>query len=405
VKLRNVYSFFTIYANIDGFDPSKPAGDRDVKKRPEIDRWILSELNLLVEGVTKDLDGYDVYTATQKITAFVDALSNWYVRRSRDRFWKSGFDDDKRAAYETLYTSLTTLAQVMAPFTPYQSDAIWRNLVVKGAGGGPESVHLTRFPEADTSLVDRGLSQTIAAVRELVSLGLQVRTQAKLKVRQPLSVAKVILADATLADRLAPYVQMLKDELNVLNVELVTSGAEEYVTYRAKPNFRTLGQKGMGKQAQELKKSMAAMSPADAQALVQKLLESGKTTIFGVEVETADVEVAFEAKEHYAAAGNRIGVVVVDTRLDDQLRDLGFVRELLSRIQTMRKEMSLDFTDRISVWVTGSERAMRLAKAHVETIASECLAPSLSTDAPPSDATVRVVDIEGENVTLASKKN
>src|SRR5262249_45097730 len=154
-------------------------------------------LSLLVSSVTKDLDTYDVYTATGKITAFVDALSNWYVRRSRERFWRSGFDEDKRAAYETLYTCLTTLAGVMAPFTPYLADSMYRNLVVKGRGEKTPSVHLTRFPEADTSLVDKGLSQTIKAVRELVSLGLQVRTQAKLKVRQPLSIAKVILADGS----------------------------------------------------------------------------------------------------------------------------------------------------------------------------------------------------------------
>ncbi len=403
VKLRNVYSFFTIYANIDGFDPTKPPGDP--KKRPEIDRWILSELSLLVDGVTKDLDAYDLYTATKKITDFVDALSNWYVRRSRDRFWRSaekGIDDDKRAAYETLYQCLLTVAQVMAPFTPYQSEAIWRNLATRGAGR-EESVHLTSWPEANVSLVDRGLSQTIAAVRDLVSLGLQVRTQAKLKVRQPLSVAKVILADAHkggLADRLAPYLEMMKDELNVLAVEIVTSGADQYVTYKVKPNFRTLGQKGMGKEAQALKKSMGALDAGAAQALVAKLFAEGKVTFDGIEVERDDIEVAFEAKEGYAAAGDRVGVVVLDTRLDDELRDLGFLRELQSRIQTARKDMGLEFVDRIDVGVGGSERAIRIAKQNEAAIKSECLAVSLSVlDAPTSSA--REVDVEGDKVLLA----
>ena len=401
VKLRNVYSFFTIYGSIDDFDPSKPASLP--KTRPEIDRWILSELSLLVLGVTNDLDGYDVYTATGKISAFVDALSNWYVRRSRDRFWRSGWDDDKRAAYETLYTCLVTLSGVMAPFTPYAADAMYQNLVIRALGkpeGRPESVHLTRFPEADEALVDRSLSQTIRAVRDLVSLGLQVRTQAKLKVRQPLSVAKVILADPKLADSLAPYVEMMKDELNVLAVELVTKGAEAYVSYQVKPNFRSLGQKGMGKQAQDLKKAMTGMPAADAQALATELLSNGKATLAGVDLEQADVEVGFEAKEGYATAGERIGVVVLDTRLDDQLRDLGYLRELLNRIQTARKEMALDFTQRIAVWVSGTDTTARVANAHKTKIESECLATELHLDAGPADVSAREVDVEGDGVKL-----
>ena len=424
VKLRNVYSFFTIYANIDGFDPSAPASDP--KKRSEIDRWILSELNILVDGVTKDMDAYDLYTATGRVTQFVDAMSNWYVRRSRDRFWaplESGkLGADKRAAYETLWHALVTLAKVMAPFTPYQSEAIYRNLVVRGLGGSAsqprESVHLTDWPKVDDALVDRGLSSTIKTVRDLVSLGLQVRTQAKLKVRQPLSVATLILADAKLEGRLSPYIEMMKDELNVLAVELVTTGAEAYVRYKVKPNFRTLGQKGMGREAQELKKVMGAMSADDAQALVGKLLADGNALVTGtsITVDRGDVEVAFDAKEGYAAAGGRIGVVVLDTRLDDNLRDLGFLRELLTRIQTARKEMGLEFTDRIEVGVGGSERATRIVKAHESVIKSECLATKVSTNATdgrdvdpasPGDAGLRRivdVDVEGEKVLLAIAK-
>jgi isoleucyl-tRNA synthetase len=411
VKLRNVYSFFTIYGNIDGFDPGAPASAPS--KRAEIDRWILSELNLLVQGVTADLDAYDAYGATTKISGFVDALSNWYVRRSRDRFWratdaKGEMDADKRAAYETLYECLVTLAATMAPFTPYQSEAMYRNLVVKGLAGAAagkghaESVHLTSFPEPNLALIDKTLSHTLTAVRDVVSLGLQVRTQGKLKVRQPLSVAKVILADPLLADRLAPYVEMMKDELNVLAVELVTKGADEYVTYRVKPNFRTLGQKGMGAQAQQLKKHMSTMSAADAQALVAAVLASGKATVDGIEIEQADLEVAFDAKEGYAAAGERIGVVVLDTRLDDALRDLGYLRELLNRVQNARKELGLDFVDRIRVRLAGSDRAMRIGSTHEATIKSECLAVDLAVGAPDASSTTpsREVDVEGDKVEI-----
>ena len=407
VKLRNVYSFFTIYANIDGFDPS--ATMSDAKKRPEIDRWILSELNLLVDGVTKNLDSYDLFAAAGRITTFVDALSNWYVRRSRDRFWAPLEDGelgaDKRAAYETLWTVLTTLARVMAPFTPYMSDSIWRNLAVKGIGGDtPESVHLTSWPEVDASLIDKGLSHIITTVRDLVSLGLQVRTQAKLKVRQPLSMARLILADATLADRLTPYLPMVADELNVLQAVVLVSDADQYVSYKVKPNFRTLGQKGMGKQAQDLKKSMGGMPPAEAQALVAKLLADGKADVHGVSVEREDVEVAFDAKEGYAAAGDRVGVVVLDTRLDDTLRDLGYLREILNRIQTARKDLGLDFVDRITLEVSGTDRTKRVVEANEASIRSECLAVDVKhvSDAGPD---AREVDIEGDTVRIALKRS
>ena len=192
--------------------------------------------------------------------------------------------------------------------------------------------------------------------------------------RQPLSVAKVILADPQLADRLAPYVDMMKDELNVLAVELVTKGADEYVTYRVKPNFRTLGQKGMGTQAQQLKKYMTTMSPADAQALVAERPRERQGDGRRYRDRAGRLEVAFDAKEGYAAAGERIGVVVLDTRLDDGLRDLGYLRELLNRVQTARKEMGLDFVDRIRVRLAGSDRVMRIASTHEATIKSECLA-------------------------------
>ncbi|MCL2722834.1 MAG: isoleucine--tRNA ligase [Polyangiaceae bacterium] len=406
VKLRNVYSFFTIYASIDDFDPSqKPL---PVDRRSEIDRWILSELNLLTLGVATDLDAYDVYAATGRIVSFVDALSNWYVRRSRDRFWRTADpkDIDKRAAYETLYACLVTLSGIMAPFTPYLAEAVYRNLVVKGLGAEgakqPESVHLTRFPESDPRLIDRGLSQTIRAVRDLVSLGLQVRTQAKLKVRQPLSVAKVILADPKHASRLEAYADMMKDELNVLGVEFVSSasGADEYVTYRVKPNFRTLGQKGMGKQAQDLKKTMAAMTPSEARALISELFANGTATVHGTAVDKEDVEIAFDAKEGYAAAGARVGVVVVDTRLTDELRDLGYLRELLNRLQSARKEMGLEFTQRIAVAVAGTDRTTRIARAHSNMIKSECLVVDLSTPSVTPTGAPREVDVEGDRVQL-----
>ena len=400
LKLRNVYSFFTIYANIDGFDPTKPASD--VSSRPEIDRWITGELALTVEATTAMLDAYDVHGATTKLSSFVDALSNWYVRRSRERFWRSGWDDDKRAAYETLYHCLVTLSGLMAPFTPYAAESMYKNLVVRGRGGTgvAESVHLAPWPSADVSSVDRELSKNVDTVRQIVSLALQVRTAAKIKVRQPLASAKIVLSDARLAPALEAYADMMKDELNVLDVSFVTSGSEQYVTYAIKPNFRTLGQRGLGKQAQELKKHMATMGAADAHAAVSTLLSSGTLTSAGVELSADDVEVSCEAHEGFAAAGDRVGVVVLDTRLTDELRDLGFVRELLNRVQAARKDMKLEFSDRIRLGIKGGERTVRLARAHASRISGDVLATELLVDEMPQGATVRDVDVEGESVTL-----
>jgi isoleucyl-tRNA synthetase len=349
-----------------------------------------------------------LFTATGRISAFVDALSNWYVRRSRERFWAPLIDGklgkDKREAYETLSSCLLTLSQIMAPFTPYLAESIWRNLAVSAMGSSAraESVHLTDWPTADESLIEEGLSRTLRGVRELVSLGLQVRTQSKLKVRQPLSVAKLIIADSSLGEKLGPYVSMVADELNVLSVDVLTKGAEEYVAYRVKPNFRTLGQKGMGKQAQDLKKSMAAMSDGSVASLVASLLEHGKAEVDGVPLDREDVEVSFEAKEGYAAAGDRVGVVVLDTRLDDALRDLGYLRELLNRIQAARKEMGLDFVDRIRVVVSGTPQTERVVRANERVIRDECLAVDVRVldGTSPKAADARTVDVEGDTVTL-----
>ena len=405
VKLRNVYSFFTIYANIDGFDPYAQDMRSTLGKRPtsELDQWILGELSLTTDGVTKDLDAYDVYGATQKLTAFVDALSNWYVRRSRDRFWRAGWDLDKQSAYETLYEALVTVSKLTAPFTPFAAEAMYQNLVAapakRSGKKAPESVHLTSFPPADASRVDTALSKKVSAVRDLVSLGLQVRTLAKIKVRQPLRKAHVIVSDPSMLDDAA--CELLKDELNVLEREIVLpKEAARFVEYRLKPNFRTLGQRGLGKQAQDLKKQMAAMSSADAATFAAALMEAGKASLGGIDLERADVEVEFVSKEGFAAAGDRAGVVVLETTLDDELRDLGFARELQNRVQTMRKEIGLEYTDRIALGVMGDDYVRSIVARDKGRLEAEVLATSVLVGAMPSDALTRDVDVDGHAVTL-----
>jgi len=409
VKLRNVYSFFTIYANIDGFDPE--SGHVELAQVPELDRWIRSELALTVRDVTARMDDYDVYGATQRMVALVDALSNWWVRRSRARFWKSGWDDDKRSAYETLYECLVTITRLSAPFTPYMAEAMYQNLVVRpgarqhdgqrpGVEGARQSVHLEDWPEVDAAAIDEGLSKKIETVRAFVSLGLQVRTQAKIKVRQPLRAASIVTANPDVVD--ASAARQLMEELNVVR-DVETYGvenADRYVEFRVKPSFRSLGQRGLGKEAQALKKTMAAYSSAQAGALASTLMAGGRATVDGVELGRDDVEVEFVAKEGFAAAGDRVGVVVLDTRIDEELRELGLLRELQNRIQTIRKEMSLEYTDRIRVSVQGSDRVRRIVEQHREALAGEVLAAHVSTDEVAPGAQVRETDVEGEAVRI-----
>jgi isoleucyl-tRNA synthetase len=326
VKLRNVVSFFTIYARIDGFDPHR-SDPLTQAERPELDRWIASELALTVRDVTSALDGYDCFGATQKLSALVDALSNWWVRRSRVRFWRSGWDADKRSAYETLHTCLVTIAKLTAPFTPYAAETMWQNLVVGPAGAAgvsvAESVHLCDWPDVDRAAIDERLSVKISTVRSLVSLGLQVRTTAKLKVRQPLRTARIITSKPELIDQSA--MTQLMEELNVVNgVETYgVDNADRYVEFRVKPNFRSLGQRGLGKQAQALKRVMGALASTAAGSLASRLLAGHAVTLEGVQLGRDDVEVDFLAKDGFAAAGDRVGVVLLDTQLDDELRDLG----------------------------------------------------------------------------------
>jgi isoleucyl-tRNA synthetase len=404
VKLRNVYSFLTIYGNIDGFDPKREGtflATLAAGASPELDRWIRSELAITVRDVTAKMDAYDVYGATQHLVAFVDALSNWWVRRSRARFWKSGWDADKSGAYATLYGTLVTLSRLIAPFTPYGAEAMYQNLVVRaGVPGAKESVHLETWPEVDAAAIDETLSRKTGLVRELVSIGLRARTDAKIKVRQPLRTATILLNDERDVDLVASAVDAVREELNVLEVRFGTDQdrrAFGKTTY--KPNFRTLGQRGLGKLAQELKKAWASPSAEEA-AVIAAAMKQGKATRGDVEILRDDVEMTFEPAAGVAAAADRVGSVFLDTKLDDVLRELGFVRELLNRLQTIRKEMGLEFTDRIRVWVQCSDRARTIVEKHRDALAAEVLAVAIELGAPAAGVAPQVVDVEGEAVTL-----
>jgi len=400
IKLRNVYAFFTIYADIDGFDPADAGGRRPGRDRALIDRWVLSELAIACREVVAHMDDYRVYEATGVLTDFVDALSNWYVRRSRDRFWAPGLAQEKLDAHWTLYECLTALARLIAPFLPYAAEDMWQNLVRGVDASAPESVHLADYPEPDVSAIDDELSRRMAAVRAIVSLGLQVRTGEKLRVRQPLEGAEIVLADASLAPALAEHADLVRDELNVRELHFVEN-ADDYVTYHVKPNFRALGPR-VGKRMPKLK---AALAEADGAALLRALESEGRVRIAvgGEEIELGAEEIAvgLEAREGFAAAAGAVGVVALRTALTPELIEEGRFREVLNRVQTFRKELDLEYTGRIHLTVDGAAVLLDAVRPRIDELARETLAGEVALDAQPAaGAHVREVSIDGEPLTL-----
>lgn len=395
LRLWNVYSFFVIYAGIDGFDPSTDfrgdpgqltpeslaggRGRRPVSQRGELDRWILSELHQTLDDVVTRMDAYDNYGACQAITAFVDGLSNWYVRRSRDRFWAADRQSsDKLDAYWTLYECLVTLSQAISPFVPFVAEAMWRNLAGVFGDRVPESVHLCDYPTSDSTLCDQQLAERMGVLREIASLGRSARMEAKLKVRQPLQRVEVVLGDAAHRDWLAAHDAMLRTELNVRAVEYTTE-PERYITYQVIPNFKRVGPR-VGAAMPRVK---AWLQNADGGRLLAQLSSQGKvsTEIDGrkIELDGEDIEVRLVAKQGWAAAQGRTTVVVLSTEITEDLLREGLARDLIRVIQDRRKELDLEFTRRIEVGVIGADAALESAMRDFESmICEETLTVSLT---------------------------
>jgi isoleucyl-tRNA synthetase len=417
LRLWNVYSFFTIYANIDEFDPAAMlSGDvgqlerevlqsaksfRPPKARRELDRWILSELHRTAAIVTARMDAYDNYAACTQITDFVDGLSNWYVRRSRDRFWaEDKRDPDKLDAYWTLYECLITTSKIIAPFVPFLAEVMWQNLAAKPFGGRTlESVHLCDFPTGDRGIIDEQLSIRSSAVREISSLGRAARTAAKLKVRQPLTKVEIILADRSQQAWLEDHAELIRDELNVKEVEFTTE-ADHYITYSVLPDLKRLGPK-LGKRLPALRSALAA---ADAGKLLAEL-ETSKQVMLElpdgpVSLDADDLQIRLQAKPGWAAAQGKSAVVVLSTELTDGLIREGLARELVHSIQTRRKEMNLDFTARIRLGiVSDSPEVNSAASAFADYIKGETLAVELRSD-PIAGAEPREVKVGEYSCTL-----
>ncbi len=349
--LWNTYAFFVLYANIDKYDPS--AYSIENVKLSLMDKWVLSNLNSLVKFVDEGLEKYEITETSRKIQEFTDKLSNWYVRRSRTRFWGSDMDEDKIAAYTTLYHVLTTLAKVSAPFTPYIAESIYQNLVANFDKTAPKSVHLCDFPTYSEDMIDAELEKGMDDVLDIVILGRGARNSSNMKNRQPL--AKVYVSAEKEISLDSELVEVILEELNIKEYQFTTDDSA-FVTYDLKPQLRTLGRK-YGKLINAIREHLAN---ADGRAVVETVANGGTYCfeVNGEKVELLEEDILAAAKnmEGFEVATDRGVTVILDTNLTDELKEEGLAREIVSKVQTMRKEADFEVTDRIYLSVEGGEK-------------------------------------------------
>jgi isoleucyl-tRNA synthetase len=394
LTLWNVYSFFVTYANAEGFDPSaEPAPE--LPERPVLDRWVRSRLERTVRTAREGLEAYDATGAGRAIQAFVDDLSNWYVRRSRRRFWDpSGDGEEGASAFHTLHESLVTVAQLLAPFTPFVSEALWRTLA-GGKEGRPDSVHLSDYPEPDSDSIDDRLEEAMAAARAIVELGRRVRVETKTRTRQPLAEAVVHYAGDHRA--LEPLLGVVADELNVKRVEFAES-AHELGRWRAKPNYKALGPRlGAGV------KEVAAALARDDGSFAAAFARGESATVGGVPLGPHEVDLSQDVREGWGVASEGGLTVALDLDLTPDLRREGIARELVRLVQDARKAAGLDVSDRIVLGVEASGEVAAALALHREHLASETLAREVS-DGPIESAFRQTSEIEGISVTVTVSK-
>lgn len=393
--LWNTYAFFALYAEIDGYDPSKY--DLKTCKLSLMDKWVLSKLNTLVKNVDEMLAEYNITDSARAIQDFSDVLSNWYVRRGRDRYWGSEMTEDKAAAYTTLYTVLVTLAKVIAPYTPFMAEMMYQNLVPAFYPSAPESVHLCDFPAADESYIDPALEKGMADVLDVVALGRAARNAGSVKNRQPLS--EMLVASnrpLQIADELAA---VTLDELNVKKMSFVSDGAS-LVRYELKPQLRTLGPK-YGK---KLKAITAFLANCDGAEVVSAVRANGSYTVEldgePIVLLEEDLQIFTQSAAGYATAVGGGITVALNTQLSEELLDEGTERELVSKIQTMRKEAGFEVTDRIAVYFTAEGRAKKMLEKGA--FAADVLARSVQEGS--AEGFTRTLDVNGDAVTLTLVK-
>ena len=392
--LWNTYAFYVLYANIDEFDPTKYTLDYD--QLSVMDRWVLSRLNTMVRTVDDCLGHYRVTEAAKALQSFVEELSNWYVRRCRSRFWAKGMEQDKVNAYLTLYTALVTTVKASAPMVPFITESIYRNLVCSVDKNAPISVHLADFPTANEAWIDPALEDNMEVVLEVVTLGRAARNAANIKNRQPVG-QMYVKAAHELPDF---FVKIIEDELNIKEV-IFRDDMSDFLAYHVKPNFHVLGPK-VGKQMGAVKKTLEA---SDGAAVKDALAGDGSYTLHlpdgDVTVTTEDVEVTVSQRDGYNCQSYGGVTVALSTTLTEALIEEGFVREIISKVQTMRKECGLEVTDHIALDLSGNPRLVEIARRNEAFIREITLADSLSCDAPMG--TSKEWNINGEKLTLSIK--
>ena len=393
--LWNTYAFFVLYANIDNFDASKYTLEYD--KLPVMDKWLLSKLNSTVAEVDSNLDQYRIPEAAKALQDFVDEMSNWYVRRSRERFWAKGMEQDKINAYMTLYTALVTICKAAAPMIPFMTEDIYQNLVRSNDANAPESIHLCDFPVVNKDHIDKKLEEDMEDVLDAVVMGRACRNEAAIKNRQPIS-RMYIKADFTLSEF---YQEIIEDELNVKEV-VFTDDVRDFTSYTFKPQLRTVGPK-YGKQLGGIQKHLAAL---DGNAAMDELNADGalKFDVDGVAVELTkdDLLIDMAQKEGYVSQEDNRMTVVLDTNLTPELVEEGFVYEIISKIQTMRKESGFEVTDHIRVSINGNDRLSEIARKNKDAISGKVLADELTSGA--EYAVSKEWNINGENAVIAVER-
>ena len=394
--LWNTYAFFVLYANIDEFDATRYTLEYD--KLSVMDKWLLSRLNTVVKDTDSHLNNYRIPEAARAMQEFVDEMSNWYVRRSRERFWAKGMEQDKVNAYMTLYTALTTIAKLAAPLIPFMTEEIYRNLVCSIDASAPESVHLCDYPAAIEAWIDPGLEANMDELLKVVVMGRAARNTANIKNRQPIG-KMYVKAPFALDDF---FTAIIADELNVKEV-VFTDDVEHFVSYSFKPQLKTVGPK-YGKLLGKIRPALAAL---DGQKAMAELKEAGKLTLTfdGQEAvfEEADLLIDTTQLEGYVSEGDNTVTVVLDTNLSEELIEEGFVREIISKVQTMRKEAGFEVMDRITVFVKDNEKIAELMKKNQARIQSEVMAED--TVFGSTDGYEKEWNINKEKVILAVKKN
>lgn len=399
--LYNTYSFFALYANVDEFDYKE--ADVPMAERPEIDRWILSVLNTLVKNVDTCYNEYEPTKAGRLISEFVnDNLSNWYVRLNRKRFWGGGMTQDKLSAFQTLYTCLETVAKLMAPIAPFYADMLYSDLIAATGRDNVVSVHLAKFPEYKEEMIDKELEVRMQMAQDVTSMVLALRRKVNIKVRQPLTKILIPILDADTARRIEAVKGLIMNEVNVKEIELIenTTGL---ITKRIKPNFKTLGPK-YGKQMKQIAALVAGFSQdqiAAIEASAETLLDVDGEKIL---VTPADFEITSEDMPGWLVASEGKLTVALDITITDDLSAEGIARELINRIQNIRKDSGLEVTDKIRVEIEQQEFVLPALKSFADYIASQTLAVEIEGVASPSGEFVVESEVDEQPVRIAVTK-